>query len=139
MGVITEKESKKIKNIFLNLKNVGFKFGLTHYDLSLKNTIVATDGEMYLIDWGSAQVAPVPHIDIAEILDSSLDENSNQFSLFLEGYGLTRQEYEKIKFAIAQLNLLIYMDKLRWAIERRKEKIGHFSQEVKNKLTKSLK
>lgn len=136
LGIITEKQSEKIKEIFLNIKNINFKFGLTHYDLSLKNTIQRLTAQVCLIDWGSANVAPVPHLDIAEILDSSLDENSKQFALFLEGYGLTFQEYEKIKPEIAQLNLLIHMDKLRWAIDRRKDKIIHFSQEVKDKLTK---
>jgi len=136
LGVITEKQSEKIKEIFLNLKNTNFKFGLTHYDLSLQNTILTTSGEVCLIDWGSAKVAPVPHLDISEILDCSLEENSKQFSLFLKGYGFTYQDYEKIKSEMAQLNLLIHMDKLRWAIDRRKDKIGHFSQEVKNKLAK---
>ncbi len=136
LGVITEKESEKMKNIFLELLNTNFNFGLIHHDLSLKNTILTTNGEVCLIDWGSAKSAPVPHLDIAEILDSSLDENSKQFALFLEGYGLTFQEYEKIKPEMAKVNLLIHTDKLRWALDRKKEKIGHFSQEVKDKLTK---
>ena len=138
LGVITEKQSEEIKEIFLNLKNTSFNFGLTHYDLSLNNTILTTNGDVCLIDWGSAKVAPVPHLDIAEILDSSLDENSEQFALFLQGYGFTNQDFQKIKSEIAQLNLLIHMDKLRWAIDRKKEKIGHFSQEVENKLAKVL-
>ncbi len=136
LWVITEKESEKMKNIFLELLNTNFNFGLIHHDLSLKNTILTTNGEVCLIDWGSAKSAPVPHLDIAEILDSSLDENSKQFALFLEGYGLTFQEYEKIKPEMAKVNLLIHTDKLRWALDRKKEKIGHFSQEVKDKLTK---
>lgn len=138
LGIITEKESEKIKEIFLNLKNINFKFGLTHYDLSLKNTIFTPDEEVCLIDWGSATVAPVPHTDIAEILDSSLGENSREFGLFLKGYGLSYQDFEKLKSEIAQLNLLIHMDKLRWAIDRRKERIDHFSQEVKSKIAKVL-
>ena len=138
LGVITEKESKKIKNIFLELLNTNFNFGLIHHDLSLKNTILTTTGEVCLIDWGSAQSAPVPHLDIVEILDSSLDENSKQFALFLEGYGLKFQEYEKIKTEMAKINLLINMDKLRWALDRRQDKIDYFSQEVKNKLAKIL-
>ena len=138
LGVITEKESEKMKNIFLELLNTNFNFGLIHYDLSLKNTILTPQEEVCLIDWGSAKSAPVPHLDIAEILDSSLEENSKQFALFLEGYGLTFQEYEKIKPEMAKVNLLIHTDKLRWALDRKPEKIGHFSQEVKNKLAKVL-
>lgn len=134
LGVITEKESGKMKNIFLELLNPNFNLGLVHYDISLKNTILTAKGEVCLIDWGSAQSAPVPHLDIAEILESSLDENSKQFALFLEGYGLTFQEYEKLKPEMAKVNLLIHTDKLRWAIDHKKDKIGYFSQEVRNKL-----
>ena len=136
LGVITERESEKMKNIFLELLNTNFNLGLVHYDLSLKNTILTAEGEVYLIDWGSAKSAPVPHLDIAEILDSSLNESAKQLALFLEGYGLTFLEYEKIKPEIAKVNLLIHTDKLRWALDHKKEKIGHFSKEVKDKLTK---
>ncbi|PIR44508.1 MAG: phosphotransferase [Candidatus Vogelbacteria bacterium CG10_big_fil_rev_8_21_14_0_10_51_16] len=136
LGVISEQQSERIKEVFLNLKNARFNLGLTHDDLSLKNTILTTDDEVCLIDWGSAMVAPVPHVDIAEILNSSLDQNSRQFALFLEGYGLTHQDFQEIRVEIDQLNLLIHMDKLRWAIDRKKERIEHFSQQVKTKLAK---
>jgi len=35
-----------------------------------------------LLDWGSAEVNIVPHIDIIEILESSLKENSKYFEIF---------------------------------------------------------
>lgn len=136
LGVITKKESEKIKAIFNELLNTKFNFGLNHYDLSLKNTILTSSGETHLIDWGSAIVAPVPHLDIAEILDSSLDEHSKQFGAFLQGYGFTFQQYEKIMDEIVKVNLLIHIDKLRWAIDRKKEKIANYSQEVREKLAK---
>jgi len=135
-GVITGRESEKIKGIFVGLKDANFKFGLTHYDLSLKNTILSKNGDLYVLDWGSALAAPVPYLDIAEILDSSLDEKSQEFSLFLDGYGLTYLQYEKLKSKMAQLNLLMYMDKLRWAIDRKQDKINYFSQKVRDKLAK---
>ena len=37
---------------------------------------------------------------------------------------------------IVKVNLLIHIDKLRWAIDRKKEKIANYSQEVREKLAK---
>lgn len=138
LGIITPEQSEQIKSIFLGLKDTNFKFGLTHDDLALKNTIITTSGETFLLDWGSAKVAPTPHLEITEILESSLSEHSHEFSLFLEGYGLTYVEYEQLKPDIARLSLLVQLDKLRWAIDRRKERIPHFSQTVQTKLTEIL-
>jgi len=54
----------------------------------------------------------------------------------LEGYGLSFQEYEKMKPEIAKVDLLTHMDKLRWAFARKPDRIEHFSQEVKKKFIK---
>ncbi len=134
LGIITEEQSKKIKNIFLELLDTHFNFGLVHNDLSLQNTILTTNGGIYLIDWGCAEVGPIPHLDIIEILNSSLDEKSPQFTLFLDGYGLTPQDYEKMKSEIAKIDLLIHMDKLRWAFDKKPDQIEHFSQELKKRM-----
>jgi len=133
---ITEKQSEHIKKIFLGLKDFDFRFGLIHHDLSLNNTIIDEKGSVYLLDWGSSQVSVTPHLDIAEILDSSLSEQSEEFQAFLKGYVLEYAEYEKIKPEISQLNVLVYMDKLRWAADRRPEKIEHMRQELQKRLAK---
>ena len=125
-----------MKKIFLCFKGFDFRFGLIHHDLSLNNTIVDEKGSVYLLDWGSAQVSVTPHLDIAEILDSSLNEQSEEFQSFLKGYGLEYSEYEKIKPEISQLNVLVYMDKLRWAVDRRPDKIEHMRQELQKRLAK---
>lgn len=135
LGAITEKQSTEIKKIFIILRETKFNFGLIHDDLSLKNTIVGNDG-IYLLDWGSAQVSVVPHLDIAEILDSSLDENSDEFKLFLKAYGLQYSEYKNIETQINHLNTLVYTDKLRWALDRRPDKTDHFIHELKKRLAK---
>ncbi len=134
LGIITEEQSAELKKVFLELRDVQLTFGLMHYDLSLKNTIITPNGDVCLIDWGSVGASVVPHLDIAEILDSSLSEDSKQFNLFLEGYGMVRSDYEKLKSQIAHINLLIHMDKLRWAFDRRPDKIAYFSEKVKERL-----
>lgn len=118
-GIISVEESRRLKSLFERLREKNFNFGLIHHDLSLKNTRVSDDGNVYLIDWGSAQVNVVPHMDIAEILHSSLSETSEEFGLFLDGYGMTLNSYQHIKDEIKQLDLLRRTDKVRWAIDKR--------------------
>ncbi len=95
LRVITSSQSQKLRDIFKNIKFTNFVFGLAHYDLSLNNTIITDDENVYLLDWGAAEVNAVPHIDIEEILESSLQDDSNEFELFLRGYDLAKIDYKK--------------------------------------------
>ncbi|MBV7334112.1 hypothetical protein KFU94_38940 [Chloroflexi bacterium TSY] len=72
-------------------------------------------------------------MDIAEILESSLDENAKFFGLFLQHYGISRSEYEQMKPDIANLKLLQSIDKIRWAIDKRPDLI-----EVKANIFKNI-
>jgi tRNA A-37 threonylcarbamoyl transferase component Bud32 len=133
-GVITPDESKKLKNRFKGLKEKEFQFGLIHHDLSLKNTRMGTDGKVYLLDWGSANVNIIPHMEIAEILESSLDEDSQSFKVFLKGYGMSIEKYQAIKEDMQTLLLLMKIDKIRWAMDRSpgniEKKIFDFRKEL---------
>lgn len=131
LGIISESQSERLKNTFLQLKNTTFNFGLIHDDLSLKNTILGSDENVYLLDWGSARVDVIPHMDFAEVLHSSLDEDSQEFSLFLENYGMNKEKFEKIKADIHRLELLRFTDKVRWAIDRKPELIDQKAKELK--------
>ncbi len=132
LGIITPEQSKMLRDIFLRLKHTPLTFGLIHNDFSLSNARMSQDGTIYLLDWGSAGVNVIPHIDIIEILQSSLEENSKEFGLFLEHYGINREEYEAMKPDIANLKLLLRTDKLRWAIDKRPELIKKKTREFKN-------
>lgn len=134
LGIITQAQSKILSEIFSRLKNTKFAFGLTHHDLSLKNTRISQDGTVYLLDWGSAEVNIIPHMDIGEILHSSLEESSREFEVFLQNYKISKEKYEEIKPDIEKLRLLSCTDKLRWAIDRKPDLIGHKTTEFKNVL-----
>jgi aminoglycoside phosphotransferase (APT) family kinase protein len=136
LGVITSAQSQSLKQIFESISKRTFVFGLIHFDLSPNNTIITKEGSVYLLDWGSAEVNVVPHMDLEEILDSSLQDNSDSFELFLQGYGLSRSEYKNIKPEVDMLSLLAKTDKLRWAIDRSPARIEHYKNIVKNKLAK---
>lgn len=131
LGIITQEKSNLLRNKFTKLRNTFFTFGLIHNDLSLNNTKVGSDGTIYLLDWGSAEVSVAPHMDLVEILQSSLEENSKEFGLFLEHCGMSRQEYKTMKPGIASLKLLQFTDKLRWAIDKCPELIEEKRKEFK--------
>lgn len=136
LHIITQEQSKILSEVFFKLKNTKFTFGLIHHDLSLKNTRVSQDGTVYLLDWGSAEVNIVPHMDIGEILDSSLEESSSEFDLFLKNYKISKGKFNEIRLDIERLRLLSCTDKLRWAMDRKPDLIGHKTIEFKNAFKK---
>jgi aminoglycoside phosphotransferase (APT) family kinase protein len=130
-GIITSDESEMLESTFLELASAHLEFGLVHDDLSLENSILGSDGKVYLLDWGSAGVEAVPHMDLAEVLRSSLREESPEFELFREGYGLSREAFEELKPEIRKLQLLRFTDKVRWAMDRKPELLEEKAEELR--------
>ena len=130
LGVMNDTESKRIKELFEELKKEKFRFALNHGDLSLKNTIVTNEGQVVLLDWGSAEVHVVPHGDInylinLQILD--MGPTMEEMNAFLDGYGLTEEDLASMR----PMLLLRAFDKLRWAIDRSPEHIEPFTKYAK--------
>ncbi|XEC95974.1 aminoglycoside phosphotransferase family protein [Paenibacillus tarimensis] len=126
LGVITQMKSQKVRKLFENLKKGTFRFGLNHGDISLKNTIVNQTGQVILLDWGNAEVRPVPHGDInwlmqCQILDG--DPNMEEFKAFLDGYGISVEDLADMR----HLLLLRAFDNLRWAIDRSPDLIESYA------------
>ena len=136
-SLITAEQSRELHKIFVYLKNTPFQFGLIHHDLALKNTRVSPDGTVYLLDWGSAAVNIFPHLDIAEILESSLQEESDEFESFLQGYGLGKKKYRDMKQDIQFLKLLTYIDNVRWAVDRKPDLIKKKTEKFNNAFHKT--
>lgn len=132
---ITKEQSKLLKDVFSELINIKFNFGLTHYDLSLGNTIITDRDEVYLLDWGSAGSRVVPHTDFAEILDEQTEDDSDIFKLILKGYGMTISDYKKVKEELKKLYLLNATDNLRYCIDRKPEKIEYATRYLHSKLS----
>lgn len=136
-GILTNDESAKIKKLFEELKNKKFRFALNHGDISLKNCLVDNQDQVYLIDWGSAESHIIPHFDLIEIIKASfnLAINNPNFKAFLKGYGISGLELKSLLPEIKTLMILRAIDKLRWGMERKPEKIEHFKSnllEIKN-------
>lgn len=131
LKVLSESQSKYIKEVFIQLKKKSFRFGLIHGDLSLENVVVENN-KVILIDWGVAQSTIVPHMEIVDLLQNQLSDTDSLFDNFLQGYGMDRDMYESIKPEIEILTLLQAIDKLRWAIDKKHEKIEKLSVRVKS-------
>lgn len=126
LGVITQMKSKRVRELFENLKKETFRFGLIHGDMSLKNTIVNQTGQVILLDWGNAEVRTVPHGDIiwvmkCQILDG--DPTIEEFKAFLDGYGISVEDLADMRHML----LLSAIDNLRWAIDRSPDQIESYA------------
>ncbi len=139
--VMTKAQSENIRNIFENLRLRKFEFGLNHGDLSLKNTFVDDFGTAHLIDWGSAEASIVPHHDLIELLKMNMLENNPddvEIRAFLDGYGITSDEYEMMLPDLKGLSLLRAFDKLRWAIDRKIVNLEDYIFEAKETVKRFL-
>jgi len=131
MNVLNEKQSKRIKMLFENLTEQKFNFGLNHGDLSLKNVIV-NNGRVVLLDWGSSESHIVPHFDIVEVLQSSFefDFNNQYFRAFISAQDISDEEFSSLKPSVDIIMLLRAIDHLRWAIDKKPEKVEHLVEVV---------
>ncbi|WP_172250984.1 aminoglycoside phosphotransferase family protein [Saccharibacillus deserti] len=143
-GVITENESRQIKTIFEQLAVQSFQFGLIHGDLSVKNVLVeqgegAAAGEVTiaLLDWGAAEVHPVPHGEVIQLMQTQFQggmPNHEQLEAFYEGYGLPDEQRADTK----KLMLLRAVDTLRWAVDRAPEQFETFAGWVRHSVRMNL-
>lgn len=134
LGVIDIKTSQKLKETFINLFSIPLRFGLCHGDISEKNTIIDPQGKVWLIDWGCVHAQAVPYFDLWSIIDWNVQPGSAEFDSFLQGYGLTNDEFNGMYPKLVDFALLETTDKLRWAIDKKPEKIQSFSSRLKKKL-----
>lgn len=126
LGVYPSEELPSIRQLFERMKLETYRFGLNHGDLTLKNVLVTTAGELTVIDWGNAAVAPVPHGDLIHLLLHQLLEdglNDEEFDAYLVGYGLSKEEL----IVTRQLMLLKAFDTVRWAIDRSPDQIDTYA------------
>ncbi|MBD3919196.1 aminoglycoside phosphotransferase family protein [Paenibacillus sp. PR3] len=126
LGVLTPEESIKLRELFVKMSTESYLFGLIHGDLTLKNVLVDSTGQMTVIDWGNAAVAPVPHGDLIHLLLHQMLEdglNDVEFNAYLDGYGMNQEEL----IVTRQLMLLKSFDTVRWAIDRSPDQIESYA------------
>ena len=141
LNVFEKSQLDEIKNIFIELKRKEFKFGLNHGDVALRNTIISPKGKIYLIDWGCALVNVVPYYDLMLLLRGKMDGNSpsyDEIQAFLNGYGISKSDFEEMKPDLYSIMLLEAFDKLRWSMDRSTSNIEAFAKYAKSILRQKL-
>jgi aminoglycoside phosphotransferase (APT) family kinase protein len=134
----TEEDSHQLAKIFERLMSTQFSFALCHGDLAPRNTVVANDGQVFLLDWGCAQANVVPHFDVSQVLRAELHSDSEEFDAFLDGYGLTRAELDAQTPSRTALAALCQADLLRWSIDRAPESIPHYADQLRRSLSEAI-
>lgn len=119
LKVLSQRQSKLIRDIFTDLRKREFTFGLIHGDLVLRNTIVDQQGRVHLLDWGSAEAGIVPHHELIELLLMNMLEGQPedaQIQAFLDGYGISPAAFQQMMPHLESLLVLRALDRARWAI-----------------------
>jgi Ser/Thr protein kinase RdoA (MazF antagonist) len=116
-GFLTEASSLRLRDELEHLGRRDFRLGLCHGDIALWNTLIDGSGRPWLLDWGCAASAVVPHHEINEILRTARP-GKPQLAAFLTGYGLSAKDMAAMAQELRVLAALRETDTLRWAIEK---------------------
>ena len=112
-------QEKKLNTVIRKMERLKYAPALNHGDLRLKNVIIDDKGKILaLIDWDNciSSVAPLWDLSIA-LHDLSID--SKQY--FLEGYGLSAEEYQEMAPLIKAFNIVNYIPYLEDLVSRKRK------------------
>lgn len=126
--ILKSKEHELIKKMLSSLESKELDSGLIHGDLCPRNVLFERD-RITLLDWGTAEINVVPHIEIG-IIQMSAQASEKELGMFFEGYGISMKKYESIEGEINKLNLLHRLDKYRWAEEYDRENIRDYGEKI---------
>jgi len=129
LNVLTQLQSKLIRDVFAGLRRHEFTFGLIHGDLSLRNAIIDKRGQVHLLDWGLAEAGIVPHHDLIEMLMMNMlggNPDDAQIQAFLDGYRIAPAEFKRMMPELESLLVLRAFDQLRSAIDSNVEDLESF-------------
>ncbi|MCW3054597.1 MAG: aminoglycoside phosphotransferase family protein [Chthonomonadales bacterium] len=127
LGVYAPSQQRALREAFTWLRHLPLRIGLNHGDLARRNTIVDEKGRVSLLDWGCAEMHVVPHYDINALLHYYQPDHPHLHA-FLEGYGMTGEEWTRLWPEVQALVLLKAFDLTRWAIDRCPARIEELAQ-----------
>ncbi len=127
IGVYAPEERDLIAAVFKKLEQDNLEFGLTHGDVAPQNVLLPSDGPPVLIDWGSACVGIVGVSDYLRIYTDPQFSEADLIS-FAEGYGTPIPEIAELMQDVLLLNRI---DVVRWAIDKRPDRVGELAGETR--------
>lgn len=129
LGVYAPHRGAELQDLFEWLGAQPLRFGLCHGDLNVRNTIITPTGDVALLDWGSARVSVVPYYDLSVVTRDGGDVAS-----FLDGYGMTDDQFAAIRPGLLAFATLSAFDLVRWAIDREPSRTAHYARRAKSAL-----
>ena len=130
LGVYSAHQREAIHARFIALQEGAFTFGLCHGDLARRNTILAPDGTLFLLDWGSAEAHLIPHYDLMALV-GWYSPSDSRVHAFLDGYGWPLSERAALLAEVENLALLKSFDLVRWAIDRCPTRITELAEKAR--------
>ena len=118
--ILPDAELEQLSQLIQRAEPDGFHPALNHTDLRLKNVIVDEGGDLAaIIDWEEclSTVAPQWELSIA-LHDLSIDEKQ----IFLDGYGLSNDQFEQMAPLIKAFNILNYSTAIEIAVDKNDHK-----------------
>jgi hypothetical protein len=115
-----------LRTALQSLRAAHLTFGLSHGDLALRNLLVDHPHPPVLIDWGAASTGPMPHTDLLYLLahrDESGNPNDGEVAAFAVGYGV---DLDRVLPELSAMRTLSALDLVRWARERRPDRLAYF-------------
>lgn len=137
LGVLNKMQLPEVRSRFEALRSQKYDFGLVHRDLAPRNTIVAPSGRVFLFDWGCAEINIVPHTELVVLLAWQISEHyprEDELKAFLRGYGISLAEFDRLKPELETLLLLRSFDTVRWAIDKKPDRIQALANEARRVL-----
>lgn len=89
---------------------------LSHGNLAPKNAMVAADGTVFVIDWGTAGSMPAPYQDLSDVM--TWGWSIAEVSAFMEGYGISESDALQMNRCLQTLVLQRLLDSIKWAARR---------------------
>ncbi len=121
-GILTSEKNQQIQRYLEGAFNLNIPHGVCQFDMTPANALICDSDydRIYLIDLEWANIAPVPHYQLACIAAEKGPQSEASKSYF-RGYGLTDRRMEEIAPDLHLLTLHRLMRATAWARDRRPE------------------
>ena len=141
LGVYDPEQRAALRQILTDLRARPLRQGVSHGDLSTRNLIADTAGGYVVLDWGSAIAGPVPWTDLELIQrwhvtgDPVSEVSASAWQAVLSGAGVSESTADEL---VPELQILHVLDVIRWALDRRPDRIQEFVLQARSAIPRIL-